>query len=480
MKTDINTRRPATLASVVGRHRPALLLAGGVGLAAACSRTSDPVEHYLASAAPTASAGRGAVASGGSAGATGGKSPSSEAGRSATAAGGAAPDAVDAAGQAGIGTDPVLMPPVDDCGDAPVSTDPFTRRNLRLAAAACANWHYCRFENGARALADELAEHVSGPTTDSLDKVKAAYGSAFELLSTNESLQFGPLSAQSESAGKDSYQGKGLRELMYSWPLSARCRVEDQVAQRAYTQDMKSVLVAGRGMFALDYLLFYPGSDTACLASSSTGQKWLALSADDIVGGKLEYASAVADDILLQAQTLRAAWASDGGNFGPLFIDATGYPSEQEAMKVLAWALLYLEREVKDWKLGVPSGHTATAPVSVAEAAFSGLKIGPIRQNLRGFRALFQGCGSDGEGLGFDDWLREAGHPELATEIIAAYRDAQAIADGSPELDTLTPEQLEALYQAVKALTDLLKNDLFGAGSPLGLTLPPGLEGDTD
>jgi hypothetical protein len=243
---------------------------------------------------------------------------------------------------------------------------------------------------------------------------------------------------------------------------------------------MKGVLVAGRGMFALDYLLYYPGSDTACPASSSTGQKWPALSEDDIATGKLDYASAVADDILLQARTLRAAWALDGGNFGPLFIDATGYPSEQEAMKVLAWALLYLEREVKDWKLGVPSGHTATAPVSVAEAAFSGHKIGPIRQNLRGFRGLFQGCGPDGEGLGFDDWLTEAGHPDLATEIIAAYSDAQAVADGSLELDTLSPAQLEALYQAVKRLTDLLKNDLFGAGSPLGLTLPPGLEGDTD
>jgi predicted lipoprotein len=301
-----------------------------------------------------------------------------------------------------------------------------------------------------------------------------------DLWSVNELFQLGPLSSQSESAGKDSYQGQGIRELIYAWPLSARCRVEEQVASRGYTKGMGNVLVAGRGLFALDYLLFYSGSDTACSGTSTTGKAWPGLSEGDVVRGKLDYAAAVGHDIVQQMAVLRAAWSPDGGNFRPRFVDATGYPNEQEAMKVLGWALIYVEHEVKDWKLGLPAGHAASAPVSEAEGAYSDLGTRAIRANLRGFRSLFQGCGAEGEGLGFDDWLSEAGHPELARDIVAAWQTAQAFADGAPPLSQATPAELEAFYQAVKALTDLLKNDLFGAGSPLGLTLPKGVEGDTD
>lgn len=459
-----------------GRHRAALLFTSALAIAAAC-RTSDPVEHY----ASVANAG--SPASGGKGGAQGGRPSGGQAGKATTtggtdAVGGDDPGVV--GGQGGDGTiEP--EPPLDyGCGEPPVSTEAFTRRALRAAAAECAQWHYCRFEGGARILSDELNEYYAAPSPEAQARTNAAYQKAFELASVNELFQFGPLSSASESSGKDSYQGKGLRELIYAWPLSSRCRVEEQIVLRTYAQNIKSVLVNGRGMFALDYLLFYGGADTECTPNSATGKAWPTLGAEELAAGKLEYAVALGDDILLQAQALRQAWSPDGGNFAPTLVDTTGYPSEQEAMKVMSWSLVYIEREVKDWKLGIPTGHTATAPVSVAEAAFSGLKIEAIRQNLRGFRALYQGCGSDGEGLGFDDWLTEAGHPELAQEIVEAYVAAQAAADAAPPIDQSSAQELEDLYRAVKRLTDLLKNDLFGAGSPLGLTLPPGIEGDTD
>jgi hypothetical protein len=40
--------------------------------------------------------------------------------------------------------------------------------------------------------------------------------------------------------------------------------------------------------------------------------------------------------------------------------------------------------------------------------------------------------------------------------------------------------ELEQAYQSVKALTDLLKNELLGTGSPLNLDLPDSVAGDTD
>ncbi|MDF3071406.1 MAG: putative Iron-regulated protein precursor [Polyangiaceae bacterium] len=461
-----------------GNRRVAIGLTVGLVVAAACTRTEDPVEHYRSAAsAGTGTGGTGSSTGGkgSGTGSTGGK-PTSTAG-TGNAQGGE--DDIGLAGAGGEGSVVVPQPPTDfGCGEPPISSEPFTRKALRAAAAECAQWHYCRLEGGARGLVEALDELSAAPSEAAQTIAREAYAQAFALTSVTELFQFGPYASQSTSAGKDSYQGKGYREVVYSWPLSSRCRVEEQVAQPSAS--LGSVLVSARGLFGLDYLLHYSGTDTECNPSSAAGKKWATLSEDEIAAGKLDYAVTLGNDILSQAQQLRADWSRDEGNFAPQLVNASGYPTEHEAMKVMAWSLLYMERDVKDWKLGLPTAHTANAPVSVAEAAFSGLKIQAIRQNLIGFRGLYEGCGPEGEGLGFDDWLTEAGHPELAQEIIAAYVNAQALADAAPQMDEATPAELEALYQAVKRLTDLLKNDLFGAGSPIGLTLPPGLEGDTD
>jgi len=257
--------------------------------------------------------------------------------------------------------------------------------------------------------------------------------------------------------------------------------VEDQLASQAYrTQGFGNVLVSSKGLFGLEYLLFYEGSDTACLPVTTTAKTWGTLAPDELASRKRAYAAAVAENVSVETRGLLASWRPDGGNFRQTFVSASGYPSEQEALNVVAWALVYVEREVKDWKLGIPAGYTLMHPVSGPEAPFSGVSTLLGRENLHGFRSLFQGCGESGEGLGFDDWLAEAGHAELATDLLAALTSAQAVADAAPPLEQATPAELEALYRAVKALTDLLKSDLFGPGSPLNLKLPEGVASDTD
>jgi hypothetical protein len=141
---------------------------------------------------------------------------------------------------------------------------------------------------------------------------------------------------------------------------------------------------------------------------------------------------------------------------------------------------VYVEKEVKDWKLGIPAGYTLSSPVSGPETPFAHVGTPALKANLRGFRALFEGCGGGGQGLGFDDWLRSAGHDELSDELLAALSGAEAGLDQLGPLHTASSAQVEAAYQAVRKLTDLLKGDLFGAGSPLNLKLPSSVEGDTD
>ncbi len=465
-----------------GQPARAALAAGYLALVgfSACSRTDDPLERYASSttgsvAGTSSSAGGGASAAGG-ASTVGGSAQSGGRGGSAGEDGSSIAGAPTTDGGSGP------TEPEHDCGEPPISSAAFTKKALRGAAADCATWHYCRFEHAAARLELALGDHEAAPDSVTLDTARRALGQAMDIWSEVELFQFGPLASSAEAAARDAKQGQGLRDLIYSWPATVRARVEEQVVNRNYLTGWASdvVLVSARGLFSLDYLLSYPGTDTVCSASSVCGKNWLKYGPNELGALKREYASGVGRDILLRVGDLRERWSAEGGNFRPLFVDATGYDDENQAMTALGWSLLYVEREVKDYKLGVPAGYTINSPVSLPEMPYSEHGGDNIAHNLRGFRALFEGCGAEGEGLGVDDWLSAAGHPELAQDIMLAWRDAQAVADAFPGFSRATPEQLEQLYRAVKALTDLLKNDLFGSGSPLGLTLPKGIEGDTD
>ncbi len=372
--------------------------------------------------------------------------------------------------------------PTFDCGSPPVSQpETFTREALRSAAAECATWHFCQFEGVAGELEDAVRRYEGDRSPEKLAAAQTSWRTAMAVWSHLEVFQFGPLAA----ADMDVYQGQALRAFIYYWPYAARCKVEEQLASQKYaTSGMANVLTTGRGLTALEYLLFYGGSDTTCLAITPTAKTWATLGAAEIANRKVAYAVALADDVHTQAENLSTVFAPNGGNYEQKFVSASGYQdNEQEAMNVLAWALIYIEREVKDWKLGVPAGYTATwpgDPTSPFEAPYAQVATENLRANLRGFRSLFQGCGENGEGVGFDDWLRAVGQASLADDMVAAYENAQSVVDALPPLHQASPAQIDAAYQAVKALTDLLKADFFGAGSALNLKLPATLEGDND
>lgn len=361
------------------------------------------------------------------------------------------------------------------CGEPPVSTGSFSREALREAGGRCAVYQYCAFKTTAEALTQAADAYAREPAEPQLQAAQAAYRRAMLRWSRAELFQFGPAASASMSAGRDVYQGKGLRDRIYAWPTTSRCRVEEQLAEAM--PNVASALISARGLFALEYALFFAGQGSECAASSSAAKVLGELAEDALRDRKARYAAAVAADLVTQTRALIDAWDS---GFLQSFTRAEGYPSEQEALNVLGWALIYVEREMKDWKLGIPAGYTMTAPVSLPESPYAQLGSEALRENLLGFRALFQGCGAQGEGLGFDDWLQDAGHGELAADISAAYERAQRALDLLPPLPAASKEQLESAYQTLRELTTLLKGDLFGAGSPLGLKLPASVEGDTD
>ncbi|MDF2694204.1 MAG: putative Iron-regulated protein precursor [Labilithrix sp.] len=361
-----------------------------------------------------------------------------------------------------------------DCGPAPGANAPFSKQALLAAASKCAEWHACSFVNAATALRTSVHDQASAPSAEKLAAARTAWKTAMNEWSKMELFQFGP----SGNTVIDPYHGRGLRSFVHPWPQTSRCEVEKQIASKDWKQGVNTVLPAGRGLFALEYVLHYEGADTACLPATPTGQAWAALSPADLATGKNDYAKAVADNVVGLALELRNVWLPEGENFQTKLASFDRYGSEQETLNVVAWSLFYPEKEIKDWKLASRAGVATTAPNP--ETPFGLVEIENIRTNLRTFRSLFQGCGADYAGVGFDDWLIAAGQEPFANEILAALAQAQAAADAFPAFGQATQEQFKAFYDAIKPLSDLLKTRFFGSASPLNLKLPASAASDTD
>ena len=361
-----------------------------------------------------------------------------------------------------------------ECGPMPGVAAPFTKQALLGAASDCAAWHACTFLNAATSLRKSVHDQAAAPGDEKLAAARASWATAMNEWSKMEGLLFGPVT----SKVLDPYHGRGLRSFVHPWPQTSRCEVEKQIATKGWQAGIDTVLPAGRGLFALEYVLYYPGSDTACLPASPAGQAWTALAPADLVKAKNDYAVAVADNVLSLALELRNVWLPEGENFKAKLTTFQDYGSEQEALNVVAWAMFYLEEEVKDLKLASNAGVITTDPTP--ETPFALVEIENIRTNVRAFRSLFQGCSADGTGVGFDDWLVAAGHQQLASDILGALGQLQTAVDAFPPFGQASQEQFKQLYETLRVLTNLLKTSLFGSASPLNLKLPATAPSDTD
>lgn len=371
-------------------------------------------------------------------------------------------------------------------GGAPPVTEapPFSKEALLRAVASCAWSQIDEFTARADELVVQAKAHESSLSSESAAAVRVAWEAAMDSFQVLETLRFGPFARASEDP-----KGRDLRDQMYAWPLGGRCNIETQIVSQGYASAaFATSLVNVRGMGALEYLIFYSGTDNACPAYSSLNKDgtWSALGAEELARRKASYAAVVAADIALHAHALRDAWKPDGGGFGAAFASSSAYPSAQAALNAVSNALFYVEVEVKDLKLGVPLGLSpdctnATCPESL-ESHYASYSKRNIARNLRGFRRLFTGCGASAEtSLGFDDWLAAVGAEELAGRMLAELAAAeQSVAASDSVLEQQLPSDptsVRRIYDAVKALTDSLKSEFV---SVLELELPKSTEGDND
>lgn len=369
---------------------------------------------------------------------------------------------------------------------APEPDEPFSKAALLRQVADCAIAQYADFGGYARHLDETAKQNLAAPSEATALELKKAWLAANASWQVAEVFRFGP-AARSADADPGAQE---LRDQIYAWRFGGRCPVETALANEVYASpSFGSSLINNRGLGAAEYLLFYSGTDNECPDYSAINAMgtWAALGPTEIISRKRAYAAAIAADVLANTEKLITAWDPAGGKFRKQLTDpANGvYKDEQVALNAVFFGMFYIEKEVKDYKIGIPVGANAECVSGLCpeaiESRYANVSTANIRRNFVGFRRLFQGCGAQNRGLGFDDWLDAVGATDLRMRMLTALDGAQAAIDGlDPQLEvsiTAHTDRVLDFYAALKALTDLIKSEFV---SVLDLELPAGAGTDND
>ncbi len=250
-----------------------------------------------------------------------------------------------------------------------------------------------------------------------------------------ELMQIGP-AAPSTRPG-----GRWLRDEIYSFPATSRCRIDQVLVAQGYL-DLEALAaepVGVRGLDAIEYLLFVEGAENGCseLGPINTDGSWAALGEDEVSRRRAAYASALATLVRRTAEALVEAWDPAALDFqGQLASPGTGrvYRTPSEALDQVIAAMFYLDLVVKDRKLGAPLGLrdcAAEACPELVESPLAGTSTENVTRDLGAFEALFLGAEPGTDGDGFDDLLASVGQEALADAMRADLAAARASAAAS-------------------------------------------------
>lgn len=343
---------------------------------------------------------------------------------------------------------------------------------------------YEEFLDAATALEAAAADYAADvESTESRAAVLAAFDTAIASFERAEVMHVGPAAKASDMLG-----GQGIRDRIYSWPLVDRCAVDTKIGDMSYAASLGIAPTNVRDLSALEYLLYRQDDGHSC-ANAPAGFP----AGSELAQRRADYARNVAALVRQHAQTLVDAWnASFLGYVQAAGTENSVYSSAQLAMNAFTNAMFYVEVQVKDQKIAIPAGISILCPSTscpdAVESPWSNRSLDHIRENLYGFERMYFGgtvAGVDGgaavPGNGFDDLLRALGQHDLAGRMETALADAIAAVDTVPApLETAVVNDaaaVEALYEAVRELTTLLKTEFLAV---LDLDRPPVAGSDTD
>ena len=335
-------------------------------------------------------------------------------------------------------------------------------------------------------------ENNSANSSASLSNAQSQWQVTMSQWQQTEAFQFGPVA----DGGVDS-----IRNHIYSWPSVSACFIDGGVV--SYENDPDAFDIAQQsprriGLDGVEYLLFSDTLEHACSTDSSTnnadGISWNNRSEAERKLARCHYANVLATDLSTQMSTLLNEWQQEGDNYlNQLSTAGKGssrYDSVRDALKEISDSLFYLDTQVKDSKLAMPTGLSSDClDVSCPDSVESGVaqySIENIISNLQGFLAVLEG--------GLDDLLTEVGQEAITNAMVVDINFAltqlelfsgtlhTAVTGINADncINTTSTNRIEpacALHADIKKVTDQLKTDFILA---LSLSVPSEAEGDND
>jgi predicted lipoprotein len=311
--------------------------------------------------------------------------------------------------------------------------------------------------------------------------VQTAWINAMTSWQAMEVLQVGPAASSLYADG-----GMDIRDNLYSWPSTNPCRVDQETVEGNWDEDdfFTVNLVNVMGFDAMEVLLFSSDEENRCSTpiDINADGTWDALGDDGVRLNRAAYSLSLSEQMAVELSSIQTAWSPKEENFHAILNTAGNdvYANKTAALNALYDALFYLETSVNDRKLGWSLGYNDCGQDDCSdylESPFAGNSTVWVAQNLTTFRALFMGV----DGAGFYDLLTTFDEVALADELVTALDTADSAAsllsDALPTTQSENAEDGDALYDAVKRVTDLLKGDI---ATVLTLQIPSEAAGDVD
>jgi predicted lipoprotein len=243
------------------------------------------------------------------------------------------------------------------------------------------------------------------------------------------------------------------------------CGLDQSVAQQSEADfDLSTRSSNQRGFSAIEYLLYNPTLTHSCAPQISATSGWNDLSETARKTQRCSYAQSLATltDVLI----------------------------------------IHMDKEAKDRKVGIPTGVKSECSsyscADLIESPYSETSLTNIRNNLVGFREIFNGA----DGVGFDDLITDADFADITESVQSKIVDAIANIDaGTVSLtdqataitdDTTasactnaygSPDTSSENYSAcsltglLKRITDVLKIEFVNI---VGVNLPGSVQSDND
>jgi predicted lipoprotein len=279
------------------------------------------------------------------------------------------------------------------------------------------------------------------------------------------------------------------------------CGLDQSVAQQSSADFNLSTRSSNqRGFGAIEYLLYNTTLTHSCAPQISATSEWNDLSETERKTQRCTYAQSLATDVADAATTIANEWSAAGGNYRASFVAEDSAGTSLQALTDVV--IVHMDKEAKDRKIGIPTGVKAECSsyscADLIESPYSETSLTNIRNNLIGFREVFNG----GDGVGFDDLINDADFADITSSVQTKIADAitnidaasvslndqaTAITDettasactnayGSPDTSS-TDYSACSLTGLLKRITDVLKIEFVNI---VGVNLPGSVQSDND